>query len=324
MKPPKKNAVKIATKKAPAKKTQAKAAKPPETVLVLRTVDADGKGFGGFPWPDAGPVEAPAEWNSAWGPVPQKWRGGFDPTVECGAGLHGLLWGKGSYSFLNKDALAKWQVVEVLKSEIVDFGEKVKFPRGVVLFTGAAGGALALLRQRNWGIDVCDPSTTGDWAHSSTTGYGAHSSTTGNGAHSSTTGNGAHSSTTGNWAHSSTTGDWAHSSTTGYGAHSSTTGNWAHSSTTGDWAHSSTTGNWAHSSTTGYGAHSSTTGRDAVAAAFGYESKVRATDGPMVIAYKDANGRRRLALGYPGENGIQPGKWYRADRAGNLIETQAG
>lgn len=58
--------------KKPAAKKQAK----PETVLVLRTCNSDMTGYGGFKWPESGPVEAP-DWN---------------PVKSCGQGLHGWLW----------------------------------------------------------------------------------------------------------------------------------------------------------------------------------------------------------------------------------------
>lgn len=50
-----------------------------EKVLVLRTCDASRKAYGGFQYPESGPVEAP-DW---------------DPRPVCGGGLHGLRWGEG-------------------------------------------------------------------------------------------------------------------------------------------------------------------------------------------------------------------------------------
>ena len=92
-----------------------------KTVLVLRTCRADFSSYGGFVWPASGPVEAPD-----WSPVP-----------ECGNGLHGWLWGEGDGSHEVKEPGAKWLVVEVAEESIVDLGGKVKFPRGVVVFSGS-------------------------------------------------------------------------------------------------------------------------------------------------------------------------------------------
>ena len=92
-----------------------------KTVLVLRTCRADFSSYGGFVWPVSGPVEAP-DWS---------------PEPECGHGLHGWLWGEGDGSHEVKEPGAKWLVVEVAEESIVDLGGKVKFPRGVVVFSGS-------------------------------------------------------------------------------------------------------------------------------------------------------------------------------------------
>lgn len=104
-------------KKRPAKKT---AAAPVAVTYVLRTCDAHGQSHGGFQWPESGPVEAP-DWK---------------PTPECGRGLHGLLHGEGDSYLLNWAADARWLVVEVEVASIVDLGGKVKYPKGVVVYSG--------------------------------------------------------------------------------------------------------------------------------------------------------------------------------------------
>ncbi len=91
-------------------------------VYVLRTCNADLTSHGGFQWPEKGAVNCP-DWN---------------PTPCCGNGLHGLLWGEGNGCLLDWSEEARWLVVRVLADEIVkiDNGEKVKFPRGEVVFCG--------------------------------------------------------------------------------------------------------------------------------------------------------------------------------------------
>ena len=93
-----------------------------EYVYVLRTCNADLTSRCGFQWPEKGAVSCP-DWNS---------------TPCCGNGLHGLLWGEGNGGLLDWSEDAKWLVVRVLADEIVkiDDGEKVKFPRGEVVFCG--------------------------------------------------------------------------------------------------------------------------------------------------------------------------------------------
>jgi len=101
-------------------------------VLVLRTCDSDLISWGEFQWPSSGPVEC-SDW---------------DPTPECGHGLHGLLWGEGNGDLLNWDSDAKWLVVEVESDEIVDLRGKVKFPRGNVVYCGERDKAINLIASK--------------------------------------------------------------------------------------------------------------------------------------------------------------------------------
>jgi hypothetical protein len=89
-------------------------------MLVLRTCDENMMSYGGFEWPQSGPVECP-DWDS---------------KPECGNGLHGFAWGEGDGNLANWDSTAKWLVVEVDDASVVGLGGKVKFPRGTVVFCG--------------------------------------------------------------------------------------------------------------------------------------------------------------------------------------------
>jgi hypothetical protein len=94
--------------------------KAKDRVLVLRTCDANLGSHGGFKWPKKGAVKAPD----------------FAPTAECGQGLHGFLWGEGDGSLASFKSDAKWLVVSVDATEIIQLNGKVKFPRGIVEFCG--------------------------------------------------------------------------------------------------------------------------------------------------------------------------------------------
>jgi hypothetical protein len=95
-------------------------------VLCLRTCNSDMTSHGGFRWPESGPCEAP-DWN---------------PEPICGGGLHGLAWGEGGSDYLSVDADAKWLVVLADATTLVDIdGDKVKFPRGEVVYCGDRTGA---------------------------------------------------------------------------------------------------------------------------------------------------------------------------------------
>ena len=91
-----------------------------EKVLVLRTCRPDMSSYGGFRWPESGPVACP-DWS---------------PRPVCGQGLHGLLWGEGDGALLSWAPECRWLVVEVTAADVVELSGKVKFPAGVVVFCG--------------------------------------------------------------------------------------------------------------------------------------------------------------------------------------------
>ena len=97
-------------------------------VLILRKCDANRKSYNGFTYPDSGHVEAP-DWK---------------PVKKCGNGLHGLLWGSGTYP-LPSDGL--WQVIEADNTDVLEFEGKCKFRCGEVLLTSAVSlDAINLLK----------------------------------------------------------------------------------------------------------------------------------------------------------------------------------
>ena len=115
--------------------------------LVLRTSDRDGKSYNDFMWPKKGKVEAP-DWK---------------PTATCGNGLHGLLHGVGSRSYLNWEDAA-WIVVKVIESECIWIdGNQVKFPRGEVVYFGDRFDAVALITEHApaGSVIVCGTATAG-------------------------------------------------------------------------------------------------------------------------------------------------------------------
>ena len=129
-----------------------------ETAYILRTCDAEMRSWEGFQWPESGPVEAP-DW---------------EPTDECGNGLHGLLWGEGDGSLLDWKVDARWIVARV--EEYIDLGDKVKFPRAEVVFVGdrkAATDKIIELGARGpvVGAIVC----AGDYGTASAGDYGTAS-----------------------------------------------------------------------------------------------------------------------------------------------------
>jgi hypothetical protein len=105
-------------------------------VLCLRTVNQDGTAYRDFKWPALGFVEA-SDWQ---------------PTEECGNGLHGYLKGCGDAESINWDGL--FQVVKIVEKEIIELNGKVKFPRCEVIFTGSQKEATDILQKEYPGLPI--------------------------------------------------------------------------------------------------------------------------------------------------------------------------
>ena len=86
--------------------------------LVLKVVGPNGESHNGFIWPlEVGAVVEAPDWK---------------PTVACGNGLHGWLWGLGSLTAARGRAGAGdsvWMALAVAAADVVDLDGKVKFPR---------------------------------------------------------------------------------------------------------------------------------------------------------------------------------------------------
>ena len=85
----------------------------PETpVLVLRSCGAGFTAHGGFVWPsEVGATVRPERW---------------DPTPNCGDGLHGFLHGEGDGGLADWSETAEWLVFECAPGDVVALDGKVK------------------------------------------------------------------------------------------------------------------------------------------------------------------------------------------------------
>ena len=127
-----------------------------KTVLILRTCKSDGTSRNGFVWPESGPVTCP-DWK---------------PTAECGNGLHGALWGEGNGNLFNWHLSARWLVVKVKASDVIDLAGKVKFPAGVVVYCGDRLGATTYLAANGGeGRAVIGGTATAGYMGTATAGY---------------------------------------------------------------------------------------------------------------------------------------------------------
>jgi len=100
---------------------------------IMRCCSPQMEGHGGFKWPGSGAVSCP-DWNE---------------RAECGNGLHGWLMGEGDIGVSDHATSdgAKWLVCAVWSADVVDLGQKVKFPRAWVVFCGDKHAASAEIRR---------------------------------------------------------------------------------------------------------------------------------------------------------------------------------
>ena len=153
-----------------------------DKVLVIKCVSHDMKSYGGFQWPESGPVEAP-DWNG---------------KAECGGGLHGWAWGLSVGDGMSPDYQAKWLVFSADPRDVIDLGGKVKCKKADVIMCGTylecylrvLPGQIAWTQQRG------AASATGLSGAASATGLSGAASATGwSGAASATGWSGAASAT---------------------------------------------------------------------------------------------------------------------------------
>jgi hypothetical protein len=218
----------------------------------------------------------------------------WDPAPVCGGGLHGLLWGEGDGALVDWSPDAVWLVCEVDEADVVDLRGKVKVPRARVLHAGDQLSATAFLGAdpRCAGRAIVGGSATAGYGGSATAGYGG-SATAGDGG---TASAGAGGTATAGYGGTATAG-YRGTATAGYRG-TATAGH--RGSATAGYGGSATAGNGG-SATAGYGG----------TATAGY-------GGTLCVKWHDGE-RDRLAVGYVGESGIEPGTPYRLDDRGEFV-----
>ena len=204
----------------------------------------------------------------------------WDSKLKCGNGLHGLLWGVGNGSLLNWSPDAKWLIVRVATSDIVTINDKVKFPHGEVVHCGARKSATDFLIANgapNPNDIVGAFITVGD-KMSATAGYYG----TATAGDSGTATAGEKGTATAGEKGTATAGDYG-TATAGYGG----------TATAGD-----------------YG--TATAGNGGTATAGYYGTATAGDSGTIMIKWWDTKKNRcYTAIGYVGEDGIEPNVAYR-------------
>ena len=120
-----------------------------EYVLFLKCVNSDMTSYGGFVWPESGPV-APDKWSR-------------EPNCESG-GLFGWPWGFGIGSGRVPDATARWLVFQAKPEDVVWVDGKAKTRCGEVTHCGTMASAFAVIAdgRRNW--IVASAASSGDYS----------------------------------------------------------------------------------------------------------------------------------------------------------------
>jgi hypothetical protein len=261
------------------------------TVLVLRTCNAELKAqHNDFQWPESGSVEAPD----------------FSPEPVCGYGLHGLLWGEGDGSLLNWDDSAKWLVVAVPADSIVslDGGEKVKFPRGEVVYCGNREGATQLIHAEHAGPIVGLTLQSNAQRNTVCTGYRG-TATAGN-----------YGTATAGYRGTATAGNYG-TATAGYRG-TATAGNYG-TATAGEGG--TATAGYRGTATAGEGG-TATAGEGGTATAGEGGTATAGEGGTLDVQWHDGK-RYRRSVAYVGEGGIKPDTKYKLDAKGAFVEVPA-
>lgn len=257
-----------------------------ETVLVLRVANAEGRSWGGFQWPERGPVEAP-DWS---------------PKKVCGQGLHAWLKGEGNTRVTDIRYDSIWQVVEVLAADVVDLDGKVKFPRGWVIYSGTRDEAVRIVQARHPEAACVFGTATAGYCGTAIAGYGGTATAGDYG----TAVVGDYGTATAGHSGTATADDYGTATAGDYGTATAGGGGTATAGKNG----TATAGDCGTAAAGHCG--TATVGEGGTASAGNY--------GTVVVHCYDhgGEGRRRLLVGYVGENGILPNVAYGA-KNGRLV-----
>lgn len=259
-----------------------------DTILMLRTCDARMRSRRGLVWPASWPVEC-ADW---------------DPTPRCGHGLHGLPGGVGYGGCLDWRPTARWLVFEARADELVRInGDSAKAPRGNVVYCGNRLGAVQYLVDRGCSGLIVGATVTVGCHRTAVAGYHgtARAGDVGEAIA------GYHGTAIAGDFGQATAGDRGQATVGNYGK--AVAGN-----------HGKATAGRGGKATAGIGG-------TAVAGDYGtataeYQGEAAAGEHGQIAIEHYEDRRPRLAVGYVGENGIEPDVLYRVED-GRLVPAKA-
>jgi hypothetical protein len=265
---------------------------PEARALLLRTSDLQPDGrvtsYGGFVWPSEADPAAPRM------VLPNTW----DESVECGAGIHGLLWGEEDATYLNwSEDRTVWQVIAVESSELRSRGGKTRAPRAWLVYSGDRAGAAAYIAA-NGGAGRAIHGGTATAGHNGTATAGDRGTATAGDRGTATAGYGG-TATAGD--RGTATAGYAGTATAGYGG--TATAGYGGTATAGEYG----TATAGHNGTATAGDRGTATAGYGGTATAGY-------GGTLVLSWWDRTAQRnRLVVVYVGEDGIEAGVSYRLD-----------
>jgi hypothetical protein len=256
--------------------------------LVLRTCPANMIATGTFrdangatqtyslQWPRSGPVECP-DW---------------DPKPECGHGLHGLAWGNGDWSLLSSATDAVWMVVEVDTDTIVNIdSQKVKFPKGHVVFSGSRVEAVIRV--------LCGTEAMSQAYREAETWQKENP-------------NYSKAASSGYYSTAASSGNSSKAASSGYYSTAASSGHSSTAASSGDYSKAASSGHSSTAASSGDYSTAEQTGASGIAASIGNNGKAKAGEnGLLIVTYwVEAEKRYRACVGNVGEDGIEPDVWY--------------
>jgi hypothetical protein len=257
--------------------------------LYLRTVDANHQSHGGFQWPrELGAIVTAPDWQ---------------PTTECGNGLHGLPWGQGDMSLLDPSPTAVAQVVRYDGPDAVDLGGKHKFPSCTLIYVGTLSSAAEVLaREAPAGLAIpCLHVMAGDYGIATA----GHDGTATAGDYGTATAGDYGTATAGDDG-TATAGDYGTATAGDYG--------------TATAGHHGTATAGRHGTATAGRHGTATAGDDGTATAGDDGTATAGHRGAVILSYYDDSGRRHFKIGYIDEAGILPNVAYRLDTDYNFVQ----
>ena len=255
-----------------------------DKVLLLKRINKEDRTtYNGFKYGQVGDMAVAPDW---------------DPTPECGGGLHAWPWGLGLGAGTKFDIINdEWLVLAADPADTVNIeNTKCKFRKGKIVYSGDFAGAWAMIVDGRDALirEMAKSGATKDCAASS-----------------------------GDGSTSASSGDGSTSASSGYGSTSASSGCDSKSASSGYNSTSASSGDGSASASAGFGSVSDNIGKGGVAAAIGRNGRAKAGESGCIMLTEWIESERRYVpvTGCVGYDGIKANTWYTAkDRKLVVVE----